>query len=105
MKLYDCKQIAEYLGCTSESVQDKARRLNLQAWKLQGDKRHYFNDEQVYQMKAMQVENYRVEIIRITKEYEYFESKINRPRNTYGTHSHFNRIKSGAEMRQKKLEL
>jgi hypothetical protein len=77
MKLYDCKQIAEYLGCTPESVQDKARRLNLQAWKLQGDKRYYFNDEQVYQMKAMQVENYRVEIIHHTQTFWIIPSKMN----------------------------
>lgn len=86
MKLYDCKQIAEYLGCTPESVQEKARRLNLQPWRLQGEKKYYFNQEQVYQMKAMQVENYRVEIIHHSQTFYIIESKINKKSAVYGTH-------------------
>ena len=77
MRLYSTKEVAEILNVSTQTIKEKTNRLGLRPYKVQGTKSYFYDNEQLYQIKAMQVENYRVEIIHHTQTFWIIPSKMN----------------------------
>lgn len=86
MKLYTALEISKNLGVSFKTVIEKANRLGLTPYKKQGLKTFFFDAEQFYKIKTMQIENYRVEIIHHSEIFYIIESSINKKTPIYGTH-------------------
>ena len=77
MRLYSTKEVAEIINVSTDTVRDIATKLNIKHHKIQGSKGHYFDQDQLYQIKAKRFENYRVRIIHHTQTFWIIESKMN----------------------------
>jgi hypothetical protein len=85
MKLYSMLEMAKMENVTTDAIKQRINVRGLKPYVIKNQV-YYFTEKQ----KDLIMEK-RKETVYLTQKFIIRESKINRPRNTYGTHSHFNR--------------
>ena len=100
MRLYSAKEMAKDLGLTTSAIRQRIKALNIEAVGKGHFAELFYNEDHFHKIKhfkmtrVVEISDCKIpEIIHHTQTFHIYESKINRPRNTYGTHSHFNRKK------------
>lgn len=89
MKLYSMDEMAKLSNVTREAIKQRIDVRKIKPYTKVGMIHLFTENQKNAILQRLKQPNY----IYVIESYEYFESKINRPRNTYGTHSHFNRKK------------